>query len=43
MFAERDNAYAVTGGTGAYKGVGGELSVFDLAGGDTLLVFDLVR
>ncbi len=43
VFAERDNAYAVTGGTGAYKGVGGELSVFDLAGGDTLLVFDLVR
>lgn len=43
VFGQRDNAYAVTGGTGAYKGVGGELSVFDLAGGDTLLVFDLVR
>jgi len=33
VFSERDNAYAVTGGTGAYKGVGGELSAFDLAAG----------
>jgi len=33
VFSERDNAYAVTGGTGAYKGVGGELSAFDWAAG----------
>jgi hypothetical protein len=43
LFRDGDNVVPVTGGTGAYEGVGGELTVFDLAGGRTALVFHLVR
>ncbi len=43
FFTERDNVLPVTGGTGAYQGVGGELTVFDLPRGASVLVFHLVR
>lgn len=34
---------AVTGGTGIYKGVGGQLNVADLRHGDSLLAFEITR
>jgi hypothetical protein len=43
LFSEGDNVLPVTGGSGAYQGVGGEVSVFDLANGRSVLVFHLVR
>lgn len=43
LFAPRDNVIPVTGGTGAYEGVGGRLLVFDLRGGRTALVFHLTN
>lgn len=43
LFSHSDNSFPVTGGTGAYQGVGGQLSTFDLRGGATALVFHLVR
>lgn len=43
LFGPRDNVVPVTGGTGHFSGVGGELSVFDLRGGRTLLAFHLIR
>jgi hypothetical protein len=43
LFSESDAVFPVTGGTGAYEGVGGQISVFDQADGSTLLVFHLVR
>lgn len=43
LFSDPDFTFAVVGGTGAYQGVGGELTVFDLAGGNQALVFHLVR
>lgn len=43
FFSRRDNVIPVTGGTGNFKGVGGELRVFDLRGRKALLVFELVR
>jgi len=43
LFSPRDSVLPVTGGTGAYHGVGGEVTVFDLPRGRTALVFHLVR
>ncbi len=43
VFSERDNVFPVTGGTNTFKGVGGALQVFDLRGGNSLLVFKLVN
>ena len=42
LFNDRDNVYAVTGGTDAYQGVGGQVTVFDLSGGRAALVFHLI-
>lgn len=35
--------FPVTGGTGAFEAVGGELTVFNLPGGNQVLIFHLVR
>jgi len=43
LFAEQDNVLPVTGGTDAYEGVGGQLTIFNLPGGRTALVFHLTR
>ncbi len=43
LFARRDNVIPVTGGTGNFSGVGGELRFFSLRGGRSLLVLKLVR
>jgi hypothetical protein len=43
LFSENDAVLPVTGGTGAYEGVGGQVSIFEQAGDSTLLVFHLVR
>lgn len=43
LFAPRDLVIPITGGTKDFRGVGGELEVFDLRGGRALLLFDLVR
>ena len=43
LFNERDNVFPVTGGTDAYQGVGGQLTVFELSGGRAALVFHLIR
>jgi hypothetical protein len=42
-FSRRDQSYAVTGGTGIYKGVGGQLNVANLRNGDSLLAFEVTR
>jgi len=42
-FARGSDSYAVTGGTGIYKGVGGQLNVASLRGGDDLLAFEIKR
>jgi len=42
-FSRTDNRYAVTGGTGLYKGVGGQLDVANLRHGDSLLAFEITR
>ena len=41
-FGETDNVLAVTGGTGEFKSVGGQVSSFSIGEGLTALVFDLV-
>lgn len=43
LFTENDLTVPVTGGTGVYEGIGGTLRVLDLDGGDTALIFHLVR
>lgn len=43
LFSRRDNVIPVTGGTGNFSGVGGELRVFSLRGGKSLLVLKLIR
>lgn len=43
LFSETDNVLPVTGGSGVYQGVGGQLSFFNLAGGRTALVLHLTR
>lgn len=43
QFSERDNVFPITGGTGAYQGVGGDLSFFGLGGNRAALVLHLVR
>ena len=43
LFNDRDNVFPVTGGTDTYEGVGGQVTVFDLAGGSTALIFHLRR
>lgn len=43
LFNRTDSTFPVTGGTGAYQDVGGQLTVFDLPHGDAALVFHLVR
>jgi hypothetical protein len=42
-FGRTDNRYAVTGGTGLYMGVGGQLDVANLRHGDSLLAFEITR
>ncbi len=42
-FARTDQRYAVTGGTGNYQGVGGQLNVANLRHGDSLLAFEITR
>jgi hypothetical protein len=42
-FGPKDNTYAVTGGTGSYKRVGGQLQTVNLRHGNELLAFDLTR
>jgi hypothetical protein len=42
-FGRGDNQYSVTGGTGLYKGVGGQLNVANLRHGDSLLAFEITR
>jgi hypothetical protein len=41
LFREADTRIAITGGTGAYKEAGGQLTVTDTSDGNTLLVFQL--
>lgn len=43
LFGARDNVIPITGGTGVYEGVGGELTFFDLPGDRSVLVLHLVR
>ena len=43
FFGARDNAVPITGGTGNFSGVGGQLKVFNLRGGRELLVLELER
>ena len=43
LFNRRDGTLPVTGGTDAYEGAGGQLTVFDLPRGETVLIFHLVR
>lgn len=43
LFAPRDIVVPITGGTKDFRAVGGQLKVYDLRGGRTLLVFELVR
>ena len=43
LFRRNDNTVPVTGGTNDFKGVGGAVTVYDLRGGETVLVFSLVR
>lgn len=43
VFERRDSRYAVTGGTGDYEGVGGQLDTVNMRGGDTLLAFEIAR
>lgn len=43
LFGPRDLRLAVTGGTGDYQDVGGQLDVLDLRGGRSALVFHLTR
>jgi len=42
-FERGGDSYAVTGGTGVYRAVGGQLTVGSLRGGDDLLAFEIVR
>jgi allene oxide cyclase len=41
FFRESDTKLAVTGGTGRFKDVGGQLTVTDTADGNSLLIFEL--
>jgi len=43
LFGRTDNRLAVTGGTGLYKGVGGQLDTVNLHHGDELLAFEITR
>ncbi|MEJ7707077.1 MAG: hypothetical protein WKF82_13525 [Nocardioidaceae bacterium] len=43
FFARRDNVLPVTGGTQRFSGVDGQLKVFDLPRGRSLLAFELMR
>lgn len=43
LFSHADSRLAVTGGVGAFEGVGGQLTVSDLRNGDTLLALELKR
>jgi hypothetical protein len=43
LFGEKDNSLVVTGGTGDFTGVGGELQTVNLRHGNELLAFDLSR
>jgi hypothetical protein len=42
-FGQSPNLFPVTGGTDAFKGVGGQLSTVNLRHGNTLLAFELTR
>jgi hypothetical protein len=42
-FAHSATVLAVSGGTGIYKGVGGQLNVADEAHGNSLLAFEITR
>lgn len=43
VFGPRDSQYAVTGGTGLYRGIGGQLLTANMGRGDTLLAFEITR
>ncbi len=43
LFDRHDSTFPVTGGTGRYNTAAGSLTVFDLRGGRSVLVFNLTR
>jgi hypothetical protein len=43
LFADKDNLFAITGGTGSYAGVGGTMRALDGPGNSSTLVFNFTR
>ena len=41
LFSDTDAVLPIVGGTGAFKGAGGTVTIKDLASGDTLLTFEI--
>jgi hypothetical protein len=43
LFGRRDATFPITGGTGRFQTAGGQMTVFDLQGGKTALIFHITR